>query len=80
MLEEGLRFPNPIRFLRSMGEAASRLFRGRKVMADPDTVDVRREICGHCGHNLNGQCDICTCHIGLKTLFKHEKCPLERWK
>ena len=57
------------------------LFSGAPVMAPNEVFRERLDICNSCPKNLQGQCQVCTCFISIKTLFAGEKCPDQpsRW-
>lgn len=54
---------------------------GAPVMAPDEIFKERLDICRACPKNFQGQCQVCTCFIEIKTLFAGEKCPDQppRW-
>lgn len=69
-----MKFPSLKTFIRALWK-----FLGRPELAPLGVVEVRRARCQLCPHNENGQCQKCTCFIGLKTMFSTESCPDRRW-
>ena len=54
------------------------------ILAPPDVVDKRHEICFSCeflkkdnGANI---CTRCGCHLNLKSRLQGAKCPESRWE
>jgi len=77
-----MRFPNPVRFIRSMWRSFLRWRRGDRVIASPEVQSVRKGKCLICPHYspVARQCLLCTCFTDLKVLFADESCPDKRWK
>lgn len=70
----------------NLHEAAKALRRIAKASLNKDDLFVdlntrshRRSICETCPENVNGQCQICTCVITLKTMSTTEACDLGKW-
>jgi len=68
-----------LEFLRAVGRAVWWFVVGDPVIAPPDVVQHRRNICGACIFNDDDQCEKCTCLIRPKTLLLSEKCPIGSW-
>jgi hypothetical protein len=49
------------------------------VVASDEVRAGRVALCQDCRHNRQGQCELCTCYIGLKTLLANERCPAKIW-
>jgi hypothetical protein len=67
-------FPSLANFLKALWRFAKR------PELTPEHIEVlRRNRCGLCTYNADGQCLKCTCFIGLKTKFSTESCPEKFW-
>lgn len=72
-------FPNPLRGFVAVLQVLWYRMRGYEILADPATALARRETCYDCEFHYDGQCQICTCHIGAKTVLLPEQCPRKKW-
>lgn len=45
----------------------------------PETVDLRRKICGECEHFRENRCNLCGCFVQLKIEYATAKCPINKW-
>lgn len=70
-----MKFPNPITALKAF-------FRFAKLPEIvPQLVELGRGFtCHSCEHNVDNQCQKCTCFIPLKIKLSTESCPLGKWK
>ncbi len=69
--------------LRALQRFSRSLFRrDEQSIASPYVRGVRDARCRLCPHYDAGQCRVCTCVVGLKTLFATEFCPDNppRWR
>lgn len=68
-------------FWRAVRRAYAAFMAGRKVIAEPDVISIRRSRCYLCPYSTEDffQCTQCACVIELKTMIATESCPINRW-
>lgn len=64
----------------ALSRSVRQFFHGSLMAPDP-IISVRLDICRQCVflHKRTGQCRLCTCYVGLKTLLSAERCPRGYW-
>ena len=50
-----------------------------KVIAPPDVVKYRLDVCETCPRSTGFNCLECGCKLVIKTKFLASKCPLSKW-
>ena len=56
------------------------------MSSDPNVpqsiAQMRYDICKQCEHfiAITKMCNNCWCFMPLKTMLKHERCPIGKWK
>jgi len=74
-----MKFPNPIRFAKSMLRTAILKIAGVRATVPFDVHGARLLFCECCPSNDSGQCQECSCLVIPKTWLIHERCPLGYW-
>ena len=84
-----MKFPNPITAAKALARHLKAIWAARSLKANNVTDEVyiqRLTACAtsgpdgsQCPHNLNNQCQLCTCFLHLKARLKTETCPDNRW-
>lgn len=74
-----MKFPNPVRFVRSIFGDLLYWWRYGRFMAREETIEWRLRVCGACPHLIDGQCQRCSCFVRLKTQLAGERCDLDYW-
>jgi hypothetical protein len=73
-------FPNPVRFLATIGRTFWARLAGYRVLLTPEEQDNRLVACEVCEELTESrQCRVCTCFVDAKTALAPERCPLGRW-
>jgi hypothetical protein len=79
-----VKFPNFFKFCAAIARFSKALATGQPILVKPGVERERLNECkkrdGDCYEAWSGQCQVCTCFIGVKTLLATEKCPRGHWK
>ena len=52
---------------------------GKRILADSDVAQKRREVCDACPHRVVAICGKCGCPIVSKVNTRGASCPANRW-
>lgn len=65
---------------RAFGRVLWALVCFRPLLVSEEVAEQRLTICRGCEHLRDGQCKVCSCYVGIKTLLASEACPKKKWK
>jgi hypothetical protein len=78
-----MKIPNPLKLIAAIYRLCFALAMRHSLIVDNATADERAREChrrdGDCYDAVYGQCRVCTCFVGIKTLFATESCPRGYW-
>lgn len=67
--------------MKSLFEIAKNKFDGVDQHVTEEIREVRMKICEECPKliKITGNCGECGCFVKIKTKYKQEECPLNKW-
>jgi hypothetical protein len=56
-----------------------RLIHGDRMLASPEKLKARLDVCHKCDQLYDKQCKVCTCYVDVKAMWEDEVCPILKW-
>jgi hypothetical protein len=63
----------------SAGKVGKDFIQGKPILATPEVVQQRTEICDKCDKLVNNRCSVCGCNLLIKRPLQSMVCPLNKW-